>query len=132
MKILIVEDEVKLTQALEYLFKKQKIDVEIANDGEEGILLAEKDTYDVIVLDIMLPGVNGLDILKHIRKKGIKTPVLMLTAKDTIDDKVIGLEMGADDYLIKPFATKELIARVRALSRRKNTEYINDIIEFND
>lgn len=132
MKILIVEDEVKLTQALEFLFKKQKIDVEIANDGEEGIILAEKDIYDAIVLDIMLPGVNGLDILKHIRSIGIKTPVIMLTAKDSVDDKVFGLDTGADDYLIKPFASKELIARVRALARRKNTDFINDKIVFND
>lgn len=132
MKILIVEDEIKLTQALEFLFKKQKIDVEIANDGEEGIILAEKEIYDAIILDIMLPGINGLDILRHIRSIGIKTPVIMLTAKDTVDDKVTGLDIGADDYLIKPFATKELIARVRALARRKNTDFINDKIVFND
>lgn len=132
MKILIVEDEVKLTQALEFLFKKQKIDVEIANDGEEGIILAEKDIYDVLVLDIMLPYISGLEILKSIREKGIKTPVLMLTAKDTVDDRVFGLESGADDYLIKPFATKELIARVKALARRKNSDFIGDSIKFND
>jgi DNA-binding response OmpR family regulator len=132
LKILIVEDEVKLTQALEFLFKKQKIDVEIANDGEEGIILAEKDIYDVLVLDIMLPYISGLEILKSIREKGIKTPVLMLTAKDTVDDRVFGLESGADDYLIKPFATKELIARVKALARRKNSDFIGDSIKFND
>ncbi len=132
MKILIVEDEIKLTQALEFLFKKQKIDVEIANDGEEGLMLAEKDIYDVLVLDIMLPGIDGLEILKRIREKGIKTPVIMLTAKDTVDDRVLGLETGADDYLVKPFATKELIARVKALARRKHTEYINEKFEFND
>jgi DNA-binding response OmpR family regulator len=132
VKILIVEDEVKLTQALEFLFNKQKIDVEIANDGEEGLMLAEKDIYDVIVLDIMLPNVSGLEIVRIIREKGIKTPVIMLTAKDTVDDKVLGLDSGADDYLVKPFATKELIARVRALGRRKSTEYINERYEFND
>jgi DNA-binding response OmpR family regulator len=132
LKILIVEDEVKLTQALEFLFKKQKIDVEIANDGEEGIILAEKDIYDVLVLDIMLPYISGLEILKSIREKGVKTPVLMLTAKDTVDDRVLGLESGADDYLIKPFATKELIARVKALARRKNSDFIGDSIKFND
>lgn len=130
MRILIVEDEVKITQALNFLFNKQKIDVDIANDGEEGLLLASKEIYDVIVLDIMLPGVNGIDILKSIRKEGNKTPVIMLTAKDTVDDRVFGLENGADDYLVKPFATKELIARVRALARRKNTEFVGEIYEF--
>ena len=132
MKILIVEDEIKLTQALEFLFKKQKIDVEIANDGEEGLMLATKDIYDVVVLDIMLPNVSGLEILQHMRDKGVKTPVLMLTAKDSLDDKVTGLEKGADDYLVKPFATRELIARVRALGRRKDTTYISEKFEFND
>ncbi|MBN2286396.1 MAG: response regulator transcription factor [Tissierellales bacterium] len=132
MKILIVEDEVKLTEALSFLFKKQKIDVEIANDGEEGMIMAQKDIYDVIVLDIMLPIINGLDILKKIRDKGVKTPVLLLTAKDTIDDKVTGLDSGADDYLVKPFATKELIARVKALSRRKDVPFISHGIKFND
>jgi DNA-binding response OmpR family regulator len=130
MRILIVEDEVKITQALKFLFTKQKIDVDIANDGEEGLILSDKEIYDVIVLDIMLPGVNGIDILKSIRKSGSKTPVIMLTAKDAVDDRVFGLENGADDYLVKPFATKELIARVKALARRKNTEYIGEIYEF--
>ncbi|QSX04774.1 response regulator transcription factor [Sedimentibacter sp. zth1] len=130
MRVLIVEDEVKITQALNFLFSKQKINVDIANDGDEGLLLAKKDIYDVIVLDIMLPGTNGIEILKTMRRAGNKTPVIMLTAKDTIDDRVFGLEQGADDYLVKPFATKELIARVKALSRRKNTEFIGEIYEF--
>ena len=132
MRILIVEDEVKITQALSYLFQKQKIDVDIANDGEEGLILACKDIYDVIVLDIMLPEVDGIQILKAVRSNGLKTPVIMLTAKDTVDDRVFGLENGADDYLVKPFATKELIARVKALARRKSTEYVGEIYEFED
>lgn len=132
LRILIVEDEVKITQALSFLFNKQKIDVDIANDGEEGLIFASNDIYDVIVLDIMLPGVDGIQILKTIRKSGIKTPVIMLTAKDTVDDRVFGLENGADDYLVKPFATKELIARVKALARRKNTEFVGEIYEFED
>lgn len=132
MRILIVEDEVKITQALKFLFSKQKIDVDIANDGEEGLLLARKEIYDVMVLDIMLPGVNGIEILKAVRKAGNKTPVIMLTAKDSIDDRVFGLESGADDYLVKPFATKELIARVKALARRQNTEFIGEVYEFED
>lgn len=130
MRVLIVEDEVKITQALKFLFTKQKIDVDIANDGAEGLILSSKDIYDVVVLDIMLPNVNGLDILKSMRNSGNKTPVIMLTAKDTVDDRVLGLESGADDYLIKPFATKELIARVKALARRKNTEFIGETYEF--
>jgi len=130
MRILIVEDEVKITQALNFLFAKQKIDVDIANDGEEGLILSEKEIYDVIILDIMLPGVNGIEILKSIRKAGNKTPVIMLTAKDAVDDRVFGLETGADDYLVKPFATKELIARVKALARRKNTEFVGETYEF--
>lgn len=130
MRILIVEDEIKITQALKFLFSKQKIDVDIANDGEEGLILSGKEIYDVIVLDIMLPGVNGIDILKSIRSSGIKTPVIMLTAKDTVDDRVFGLESGADDYLVKPFATKELIARVKALARRKSSEFIGETYEF--
>jgi DNA-binding response OmpR family regulator len=132
MKILLVEDEVKLTQALQFLLKKQMIDAEIANDGEEGLMLSEKDIYDVVVLDIMLPNVTGLEILENMRKKGISTPVLMLTAKDTVDDRVKGLELGADDYLIKPFATKELIARIHALGRRKNTEYKGETFKYED
>lgn len=132
MRILIVEDEVKITQALNFLFSKQKIDVDIANDGAEGLLLAGKEIYDVIVLDIMLPEVSGIEILKSIRNAGNKTPVIMLTAKDTVDDRVYGLETGADDYLIKPFATKELIARVKALSRRKNTEFVGELYSFED
>ena len=132
LRILIVEDEVKITQALSYLFNKQKFDVDIANDGEEGLILASKDIYDVIVLDIMLPGIDGIQILKTIRSEGIKTPVIMLTAKDTVDDRVFGLESGADDYLVKPFATKELIARVKALARRKGTEFVGEIYEFED
>lgn len=132
VRILIVEDEVKITQALKFLFTKQKIDVDIANDGAEGLILSGKDIYDVIVLDIMLPNVSGLDILKSMRKSGNKTPVIMLTAKDSVDDRVLGLDSGADDYLIKPFATKELIARVKALARRKNTDFIGEIYEFED
>lgn len=132
MRVLIVEDEVKITQALKFLFSKQKIDLDIANDGEEGMLLSKKDIYDVIILDIMLPGINGIEILKNIRKSGNNTPVIMLTAKDTVDDRVFGLETGADDYLVKPFATKELIARVKALARRKHTDFIGEIYEFED
>lgn len=123
MRILLVEDEVRLTDALNKLLEKQNIDVDIANDGDSGLILAEKDVYDVIVLDIMLPGRSGLDILKIIRSKGVNTPVLLLTARDAIEDRVLGLDLGADDYLVKPFASSELIARIRSLSRRVNSIY---------
>lgn len=126
MRVLLVEDEVRLTDALEHLLKQQKIDVDIANDGLEGMILAERNLYDVIVLDIMLPGKSGLDILKNVRNKGNKTPILLLTARDTVEDKVKGLDMGADDYLVKPFATSELLARIRALYRRIPAIYTGD------
>lgn len=116
MRILFIEDEVKITDALQELCKIQNIDCDVANDGEEGLLFALNPIYDVIVLDIMLPMKSGLEILKEVRDRDITTPVLMLTAKGTVDDKVKGLDLGADDYLIKPFSAKELFARIRALS----------------
>ncbi len=125
MRVLLVEDAIKLTEALSYLFRKNNIEIDVANEGEYGLILAQQQIYDVIVLDIMLPGINGLEILKTIRSKGINTPVLLLTAKDTVEDKVLGLESGADDYLVKPFASAELLARVRSLARRINTNYIS-------
>ena len=121
MRILIVEDEIKITQALKFLFSKQKIDVDIANDGEEGLILSGKEIYDVIVLDIMLPSVNGIDILKSIRSSGNKATVIMLNDKDRVDDRVFGLESGAVEYLVKPFAIKDFIARVKSLARRKSS-----------
>ncbi len=132
MKILLVEDEKKLIGALKYLFEKNNINLDIAEDGEEGLIFAKKDIYDVIILDIMLPKISGLEILKNIRKHKNNTPVLMLTAKDTIEDKVKGLDLGADDYLIKPFAIEELLARVRSLTRRKEKVFIGDTIEYQD
>ena len=104
----------------------------MANDGEEGLLFALNPIYDVIVLDIMLPMKSGLEILKEVRDRDITTPVLMLTAKGTVDDKVKGLDLGADDYLIKPFSAKELFARIRALSRRPDHEIKGEIISFED
>lgn len=132
MKVLLVEDEKKLIGALKYLFEKNNINLDFAEDGEEGLLFAEKDIYDVIILDIMLPKISGLEILKNIRKKKNSTPVLMLTAKDTIEDRVKGLDLGADDYLIKPFAIEELLARVRSLTRRKEKDFIGDILKYLD
>ena len=113
-----MEDEKFLAEAVTHLLKKEKISVDHAADGEEGLKLALKPNYDVIVLDIMLPKLSGLDILETIRGRGIKTPVIMLSALNEVEDKVRGLEYGADDYLAKPFKTAELIARLRALVRR--------------
>lgn len=132
MRVLFVEDEKKITDALKELCKIQKIDCDIANDGEEGLLFALNPIYDVIVLDIMLPLKSGLEILKEIREHDISTPVLILTAKGTVDDKVKGLDLGADDYLIKPFSAKELFARIRALSRRPDNEIKGEVITFED
>lgn len=118
MRILYVEDEKFLAEAVIHLLKKEKIAVDWAEDGEEGLKLALKPNYDVIVLDIMLPKMSGLEILKTIRGREIKTPIIMLSALNEVEDKIRGLDYGADDYLAKPFKTAELIARLNALSRR--------------
>lgn len=132
MRILIVEDEKKITDALEELCHIQDIDCDIANEGEEGLLFAMNPIYDVIILDIMLPYRSGIEILQTMREAGNSTPVLMLTAKGTVDDKVKALDMGADDYLVKPFSAKELFARVRALSRRPEHEITGETVQFED
>ena len=132
MKLLLVEDEKQLSEALQQILIKNKYSVDAVYNGEEGLLYALSDVYDVIILDIMLPKLNGIEILKTIRKKGISTPVILLTAKATIEDKILGLDCGADDYLPKPFSTEELLARLRALTRR-NGGFINEnILEFSD
>ncbi|MBR0479702.1 response regulator transcription factor [Candidatus Saccharibacteria bacterium] len=118
MRILYVEDEKFLAEAVIHLLKKEKIMVDWAEDGETGLDLALRPNYDAIVLDIMLPKLSGLDILKTIRNRGVKTPVIMLSALNEVEDKIRGLEYGADDYLAKPFKTAELIARLNALVRR--------------
>lgn len=118
MRILYVEDEKYLAEAVIHLLKKNKISVDWACDGEEGLSLALKPNYDCIVLDIMLPKISGIDILKTIRNRGNKTPVIMLSALNEVEDKIRGLELGADDYLAKPFKTAELIARINAVCRR--------------
>ena len=118
MKILYVEDEKYLAEAVIHVLKKSKINVDWAADGEEGLELALKHNYDVIVLDIMLPKLSGLEILQTVRSRGVKTPVIMLSALNEVEDKIRGLEYGADDYLAKPFKTAELVARLNALVRR--------------
>lgn len=118
MRILLVEDEKRMAQALCEILRLEKYDVDYFDNGIDGLSALESSVYDIAVLDVMLPGMNGYEITKKARNKGITTPVLMLTAKAELDDKVTGLDSGADDYLTKPFMTKELLARLRALGRR--------------
>lgn len=132
MNVLLVEDEVSLSEALTHILKKEKYNVDAVYDGESGLNNGLTNRYDIILLDIMLPKMNGYDVLRQLRTEKIATPVLMLTARGQISDKVKGLDMGADDYLAKPFSTSELLARIRALLRRK-TEVINEnVISYGD
>ena len=118
MRILYVEDEKFLADAVKHNLEKSGFDVDLAYDGEEGLNAAIKDIYDCVVLDIMLPKLSGIDILERMREKKISTPVIMLSALSEVEDKVHGLNSGADDYLAKPFKTVELVARINALARR--------------
>jgi len=118
LRILLVEDEKRLAEALAQILKNQGYIVDVAGDGAIGLDMAETDIYGVIILDRALPNIEGVEILKRLREKGISTPVIFLTAKDTVSNRVEGLDAGADDYLVKPFHKDELLARVRALSRR--------------
>mgnify|MGYP006432280033 CR=1 FL=1 len=122
MRILIVEDEKKVAAFIKKGLEEETYAVDTASDGEEGLHLGEQNPYDLIILDLMLPKINGLDILSRLRSKKIDTPILLLTAKDSVNDKVEGLNQGADDYLTKPFAFSELLARIRVLLRRGKTE----------
>lgn len=131
MRILIVEDEVRLAEALGQIMEEQKYMVDIAYDGEEGYDYAMGDDYDVIVLDVMLPKMNGFQIVKNMRINKNSTPVILLTARDEVTDKITGLDSGADDYMTKPFEAEELLARIRALSRRQG-EVITDVMKFDD
>ena len=118
MRILLVEDEKRMAQALCELLRLEKYEVDHYANGLDGLAAIESDIYDIIILDVMLPGMNGYEVAKKTRQNGIRTPILMLTARAELDDKVTGLDSGADDYLTKPFMTKELLARLRALGRR--------------
>jgi two-component system copper resistance phosphate regulon response regulator CusR len=122
MHILVVEDEPKLSRALKDGLHEQGYTVSVAHTGEEGFYLIHSERFDLAVLDVMLPGRSGLEILGRLRQSGIRIPVLLLTARDSIEDRVQGLDIGADDYLVKPFAFPELLARIRALLRRGTTE----------
>jgi DNA-binding response OmpR family regulator len=118
LRILIVEDEPKVAEALREGLESEAYSVALATSGEDGFFLANSEAFDLVILDVMLPGRSGIDIVSAMRKKGMHIPVLLLTAKDTVADRVLGLDSGADDYLVKPFAFAELSARVRALVRR--------------
>ena len=131
MQILIVEDEVRLAEALAQILREQKYIVDAVYDGRDGYDYAASGQYDVIVLDVMLPSMDGFHIVRSLRKQHIQTPVLMLTAKDELRDKVHGLDCGADDYMTKPFAPEELCARIRALSRRQG-DVILEEMTFDD
>ena len=129
MQVLIVEDDKILSDTIKQCIKS-KYSVEQAYDGQEGVLFATQDIYDVIILDLMMPIMNGYEVLAELRKKHIYTPVLILTAKDALEDKVRGFNIGADDYLVKPFEKEELIARIDAMIRRNNRTYIKNELIF--
>jgi two-component system copper resistance phosphate regulon response regulator CusR len=122
MKILIIEDEIKTAHAIHNGLQAEGYEAKIASTGPEGLERLQAETFDVVVLDWMLPGADGIEILRELRGTGTKPPVLLLTAKDAVEDRVKGLDSGADDYLVKPFAFAELLARLRALTRRSGNE----------
>jgi len=123
VRILVIEDEPKVAQALQEGLEAEHYDVAVVSRGEEGFFRLAAERFDLVVLDLMLPGRDGLEILEAARQRGIRTPILILTARDAVEDRVVGLDRGADDYLVKPFAFPELLARIRALLRRGRTEH---------
>lgn len=131
MRILVVEDEKSLSDIIVDLLKKEHYTVDVAYDGEAGLDNALTDIYDLILLDVMMPKMNGIEVLKAIREEEISTPVIMLTAKSQVEDKVAGLDVGADDYITKPFETIELLARIRSATRRKAV-YTSDDLSYGD
>lgn len=131
MRILVVEDEKRLADALVQILIEEKYMADVTYNGNDGLEYALSGIYDAVILDVMLPGLNGFEVADQLRRKKIETPILMLTAKDSIPDKVTGLDSGADDYMTKPFAPEELLARLRALTRRHG-EVIIDELKFDD
>ena len=127
MKILVVEDELRLAEALSQIMQEQKYQVDVANDGNDGLDYALYGDYDVIVLDVMLPGKDGFEVVRALRAAKVQTPVIMLTARDDVRDKIRGLDKGADDYMTKPFVPEEPLARIRALSRRQGEVLLEEI-----
>jgi len=124
VRVLVVEDEKKVARALREGLEAEHYEVAVATTGEDGFFLANEQVFDLVILDLMLPGRSGLEVLSAIRKRGLQTPVLILTARDAVEDRVRGLDGGADDYLAKPFAFSELLARMRALLRRGRTDQV--------
>ena len=129
MRLMIAEDEIELARGLKYLLEKNKYTVDMVHNGRDALDYIRCGDYDGIILDIMMPGMNGIEVLTRLRSEGITTPVMMLTAKTEIEDRVLGLESGADDYLPKPFSTREFVARVKALTRRSGN-YNSDELSF--
>lgn len=132
MRILLVEDDEKLNKTLAFKLEKEGFDVDACRDGEEACFYGENNIYDIILLDRMLPGIEGTEVLTYLRKKNISTPVILLTALGTLSDKVTGLDLGADDYLVKPFAFEELLARIRCICRRPQALSNDDILTVSD
>ncbi len=131
MRVLLVEDEPNIARFIKQGLEEERYAVDLAGDGEEALDWVEVAQYDLMILDILLPKRNGISTCSELRQRGIKTPVLMLTARDTVEDRVVGLDSGADDYLVKPFAFKELLARLRALARRL-PEVQPTVLQFHD
>ncbi len=131
MRILIVEDEVRLAEALGQIMEEQRYLADLTYNGPDGLEYALTGQYDVIVLDVMLPGMDGLEVARRLREGHISTPILMLTAREEVSDKVAGLDHGADDYMTKPFASEELLARIRALARRQG-EVQTEVLSYAD
>lgn len=129
MRVLLAEDTQDLVATLLYALERNKYSVDVVDNGLDALAHASTGVYDIILLDIMLPGINGIEVLKNLRKSHCNTPVLILSAKGTLDDKIYGLDSGADDYLPKPFAVTEMLARMRALLRRKEN-YLSDVLAF--
>ncbi len=132
MRLLLVEDEPRVAHFISKGLREQSYAVDISADGEDALYRVAINDYDVIILDVMLPKKDGFTVCRELRRQEIRTPVLMLTARDDVDDRVLGLDSGADDYLVKPFEFKELLARVRALLRRKSKDLRNDILQIAD
>ncbi|MGN7414788.1 response regulator transcription factor [Paenibacillus sp. SAF-068] len=132
MRILIAEDEVHLAEAVSQILKKNNYSVDMVHDGRAGLDYAQSGIYDLLLLDIMMPEMDGITVLKKLRSEGNHTPVILLTAKGELSDKVTGLDYGADDYIAKPFATEELLARIRAALRRKGEVVPEDGLKFGD
>jgi len=131
VRLLLAEDETELANALATILKRHNYAVDVVYNGEDALYYLETEVYDALILDIMMPKVDGIEVLRRIRSKGNNIPVLILTAKSEVEDKVLGLDTGADDYLTKPFSTQELLARIRAITRRRS-EILENRLKFGD